>query len=133
MQTIKGTANLLDNGVADTLGLVGETSGLRIPHQSTRRREHIMKRFKSPGGTRVSFGSPSGRELLPHPLSRIRHCWLCRALRKPDAQHRAADNARRDRRGGPVLRLAALSWSAIGRARTFDRRGLSMPAQRISS
>jgi IS1 family transposase len=43
-------------------------------HQPTRRRERIMKRFKSsPSGSTVSVSSRSGREPFPHPLSRSRH------------------------------------------------------------
>src|SRR6204780_5201432 len=43
-------------------------------HQPTRRRERIMKRFKSATGATVPDGSRSSREPLPHPLSRIRPC-----------------------------------------------------------
>src|SRR6201987_4635627 len=45
-------------------------------HQPTRRRERIMKRFKSYTGATVPDGSRSSREPLPHPLSRIRPCCL---------------------------------------------------------
>jgi hypothetical protein len=51
-------------------------------HQPTRRRERIMKRFKSaPARAAVSSGSRSGRQPLPPSLSRLRPTEFRRASR----------------------------------------------------
>jgi hypothetical protein len=73
-------------------------------HQPTRRRERIMKRFKSaPARAAVSSGSRSGRQPLPPSLSRLRpHRIPSRFARKrPCCLERELQHGRRRLNSGP--------------------------------